>query len=228
MLDFLKTPFADGPRVDPGEVAVRLLLALLFGVVVAWVYGATRRTADEESSFPATIVLLTVLIAAVTQVIGDNVARAFSLVGTLSIVRFRTVVRDTHDSAYVILAVITGMAVGAKNLWVAAIGIAVVFLAEVLLKIRTGKTRAAGPEYLLKVRTGVDGDLHGMIREAVDPFVVARELVSMGTGKQGSYMEATYKLRLRPGVPEPDLVKAVNISPGVQSVQLQRRDIQAD
>src|SRR2546430_13730647 len=45
-----------------------------------------------------------------TQVIGDNVARAFSLVGALSIVRFRTVVRDTQDTAYVIFAVVVGMA----------------------------------------------------------------------------------------------------------------------
>ena len=61
-----------------------------------------------------TLVLLTILIAMVTQVIGDNVARAFSLVGALSIVRFRTVVRDTQDTAYVIFAVAVGMAVGAR------------------------------------------------------------------------------------------------------------------
>ena len=62
----------------------------------------------------------------VTQVIGDNVARAFSLVGALSIVRFRTVVRDTQDTAYVIFAVVVGMAVGAKNPWVAFIGLGLV------------------------------------------------------------------------------------------------------
>ena len=58
---------------------------------------------DEAESFTVTLVLLTILIAMVTQVIGDNVARAFSLVGALSIVRFRTVVRDTQDTAYVFL-----------------------------------------------------------------------------------------------------------------------------
>jgi hypothetical protein len=58
------------------------------------------------TSFPITLALLSVLIAMSTQVIGDNVARAFSLVGALSIVRFRTVVRDTKDTAYVIFAVV--------------------------------------------------------------------------------------------------------------------------
>ena len=69
---------------------------------------------EEAESFVVTLVLLTILIAMVTQVIGDNVARAFSLVGALSIVRFRTVVRDTQDTAYVIFAVAVGMAVGAE------------------------------------------------------------------------------------------------------------------
>ncbi len=64
--------------------------------------------------------LLAVLIAMVTQVIGDNVALAFSLVGALAIVRFRTVVRDTQDTAFVMLSVVVGMAVGARAPWVAA------------------------------------------------------------------------------------------------------------
>ena len=58
-------------------------------------------------------ILLTVLIAMVTLVIGNSVARAFGLVGALSIVRFRTVVDDTRDTAFVIFAVIVGMAIRA-------------------------------------------------------------------------------------------------------------------
>src|SRR6185369_5103087 len=81
---------------------------------------------DVVASFPTTLVLLCTLIAMVTQVIGESVARAFSLVGALSIVRFRTVVRDTQDTAYVIFAVAVGMAVGAQAPWVGLIGIVVV------------------------------------------------------------------------------------------------------
>src|SRR5262245_1346418 len=125
MPDFLKTAFGEGPNVLPGQVFVRLVVALILGGVVALIYRYTRKSSEIVSSFPVTLVLLSVLIAMVTQVIGDNVARAFSLVGALSIVRFRTVVRDTQDTAYVIFAVVVGMAVGAADLWVGIIGIAV-------------------------------------------------------------------------------------------------------
>jgi hypothetical protein len=86
----------------PVAVLGRLIAAMVLGGIVAQIYRHSR--AEPASSFTVTLVLLAILIAMVTQVIGDNVARAFSLVGALSIVRFRTVVRDTQDTAYVIPA----------------------------------------------------------------------------------------------------------------------------
>src|SRR6266487_1309007 len=87
----------------------RLILAMALGWIVSLIYRRTRAAHEVMPSFTVTLVLLAILIAMVTQVIGDNVARAFSLVGALSIVRFRTVVRDTQDTAYVIFAVVVGM-----------------------------------------------------------------------------------------------------------------------
>ena len=115
MPNFFSTFSAD--ISTPLTVLGRLIAAMVFGAVVALIYRHSR--AEPPSSFTVTLVLLAILIAMVTQVIGDNVARAFSLVGALSIVRFRTVVRDTQDTAYVIFAVAVGMAVGAHNFWVA-------------------------------------------------------------------------------------------------------------
>jgi hypothetical protein len=84
--EILTQPFAPGPGISAGEMFVRLVLALVFGSMVAWVYRRTRAAVDITPTFPPTLVLLAILIAMVTQVIGDTVARAFSLVGALSIV----------------------------------------------------------------------------------------------------------------------------------------------
>src|SRR4051812_36112056 len=93
------------------ELVLRLCLAMILGFAVMFVYRMARKGEPRNASFEVTLVLLAILIAMVTRVIGDSVARAFSLVGALSIVRFRTVVRDTQDTAYVIFAVVVGMAV---------------------------------------------------------------------------------------------------------------------
>jgi hypothetical protein len=222
MPDFLKSPFASGPTVTPMDVAIRLLIALVLGMVVAGIYRYTRKAAILSPSFPSTLVLLSILIAMVTQVIGDNVARAFSLVGALSIVRFRTVVRDTQDTAYVIFAVVVGMAVGAKNPWVAVIGLAVVGLAAFALMERKGPT-VPEPALLLNVRLGIGQDVEKLLGKTLDDFVRERELLSVGTARQGTSMEVIYQTRLRPGFSADELVKALNRIEGVQNIELERR-----
>jgi len=97
-------------------LAWRIGMAVILGVAVAAIYRWARRGEAIQPTFLTTLVLLAAVIAMATQVIGDNVARAFSLVGALSVVRFRTVVKDTQVTAFVIFAVVVGMASGANHL----------------------------------------------------------------------------------------------------------------
>src|SRR3954471_22755590 len=117
MLDWLQEADTSG---DPLPTAViigtRSVLAVLLGLLVVGVYRVTVGRRTDPGTLPTTLVLLAVLIALVTMVIGNSVARAFGLVGALSIVRFRTVVEDTRDTAFVIFAVAVGMGVGAGYL----------------------------------------------------------------------------------------------------------------
>src|SRR5688572_18255094 len=95
-------------------LAFRLGSAFVLGLLASGVYALACRWAGRKAdpSFLTTLVLLSLLISLVTLVIGNNVARAFSLVGTLAIVRFRTVVEDTRDTAFVIYSVACGMCAG--------------------------------------------------------------------------------------------------------------------
>src|ERR1044072_4116817 len=115
MPDFLKNAISETAAQHPLITVLNLAVATLMGAAVAWIYHHTRPRSQASPSFSATIVLLAALISMVTKGGGSDVARAFSLVGALSIVRFRTVVRDTQDTAFVIFAVVVGMAVGADK-----------------------------------------------------------------------------------------------------------------
>ena len=95
-------------------LTIRFAAAFVMGCFVAAVYYFTQGKPPGQSvPMMATLVLLTVLIAMVTLTIGESLARAFSLAGALAIIRFRTVVEDTRDTAFVIFAVAEGMAFGA-------------------------------------------------------------------------------------------------------------------
>lgn len=219
MPEFLAAPFVQASAIAPVDVFVRLVAAVLLGSVVAWVYRRTR--AEHISTFPATLVLLAVLIAMVTQVIGDSVARAFSLVGALSIVRFRTVVRDTQDTAFVIFAVVIGMACGASDPRVALIGLVVVSAAAFIMR-PTGRT---GESFALELRIASGIDLDDVIGGVLDTCASERRLVALGTARQGIALEASYVVTLRPDQRPDNLVKALNRIDGVQNVQLSTRTL---
>ena len=94
-------------------IAARVALAAVYGFVAATIFRLTlARNRPDVRTMPTTLVLLSALIALVSMVIGDKLAQAFGLVGALSIIRFRTVVDDTADTAFVIFAVVIGMAIG--------------------------------------------------------------------------------------------------------------------
>ncbi len=223
MFDFLTEPFASDRVVLPFPVMLHLVAALVLGFVVAWVYRKTRTVGDPVSSFPATLVLLPVLIAMVTQVIGDNVARAFSLVGALSIVRFRTVVRDTQDTAYVIFAVIVGMAIGANHVWVAVIGIAVVGAAAVFIRFRAEQTGSSVPSFRLNLRLAPGQDVETLAAAVMSTHLRQRELLSIESSRDIEAVDFTYDVRLQPATCPGEVVKALRGVPGVQQVEIERR-----
>jgi hypothetical protein len=202
----------------PVAVLGRLIAAMVLGGIVAQIYRHSR--AEPASSFTVTLVLLAILIAMVTQVIGDNVARAFSLVGALSIVRFRTVVRDTQDTAYVIFAVAVGMAVGAHNFWVAIGGIGVIAIAAFAMR-RVPATDLARP-FTLRVRIGLGHDVNRLITPTLDSFVRSQHITQVATTRQGLSTEVSYQTILRHDDQAYALVTALNRIEGVQGAELQR------
>jgi uncharacterized membrane protein YhiD involved in acid resistance len=202
----------------PAEVLLRLLLAALLGGVVALIYRRTRF--EPASSFTTTLVLLAILIAMVTQVVGDNVARAFSLVGALSIVRFRTVVRDTQDTAYVIFAVAIGMAIGAHNLWVALIGVSVVALAAFVMRGRA-MTDEQMP-FRIQVRLGLGHDPASLLGSTLDTFTRAHRVMEVMTSRQGAAIDVSYRTALKDDQSLHALITALNRLEGVQSASVQR------
>jgi hypothetical protein len=197
---------------------------MVLGGIVAQVYRRSR--AEPASSFTTTLVLLAILIAMVTQVIGDNVARAFSLVGALSIVRFRTVVRDTEDTAYVIFAVAVGMAVGAQRPSVAIGGIAVVSVAAWAMRRPT--VPPLDLPFRLQVRVGLGHDPRAVLGPTLDEFTQARRIVQVSTARQGSATEMSYRACLRNDDSAHELVVALNRLEGVQGASVQRVDVPID
>ena len=97
---------------SPTQIIFNLLLSFLLGLLISLVYKKTHKGLSYSQSFMVTNVFVTVIVCMVIMIIGNNLARAFALVGALSIIRFRTVVKDTKDTAYIFWSLASGMATG--------------------------------------------------------------------------------------------------------------------
>ncbi len=109
-------------------ILVNVLFSALLGMVVYLSYYLTHRGTIYSKKFNASLVTLTVLTGTVMTVIGNNVALSLGMVGALSIVRFRTAIKDTRDTVYIFWTIIAGICCGVGDYVVAGIGSAVVFV----------------------------------------------------------------------------------------------------
>lgn len=226
MPDWLRDATMMETPIDAATMALRLTLAAAFGVVIAGLYRLSHgRLARDSRTLMGTLVLLTILLAMVTMVIGESVARAFGLVGALSIVRFRTVVEDTRDTAFVIFGVVVGMAIGTGLVLVAAIGTPIVGVAALAASARLRRATqpgatGAGTLYTITVRLGA-----GQSAESVGAFLRTRtrtsRLAGVSTARQGASLDLTYAIELASPDEGPALVLGMNSVAGVQGVDLQ-------
>ncbi|MEA5011937.1 MAG: DUF4956 domain-containing protein [Angelakisella sp.] len=114
-------------------ILINLSMAAVMGLVIFVSYLYTHAGTVYSRKFNVSLVMLTVLTATVMTVIGNNLALSLGMVGALSIVRFRTAIKDSRDTAYIFWTIIVGICCGAGDYLVAAIGSAVVFVLLLLL-----------------------------------------------------------------------------------------------
>ena len=213
-----------GTPVDSNalQMAMRLGMAFLCGCAIAGIYWAVRPREKFMPTFPPTLVLLAILCAMLPLVIGQNVAWAFGLVGALSIVRFRTVVEDTHDITFVIFAVLVGMAVGADQLTVAVVGTAVTGLAAFVVRPRYSSSQSFSRGAKLQIRLGAGRDPETVFKEVFAKSLSRVEFLAGSTSKQGASLDLTYCVYLNTDTAPTDVINQLNLLEGVQSVELQQ------
>ncbi|MFN0119891.1 MAG: DUF4956 domain-containing protein [Blastocatellia bacterium] len=225
MPDWLLQTLNSPHDVTIRELCLRLAISFALGWIVAAIYRGTHPSGAVTQTFPATLTLMTIIIAMSTQVIGDNVARAFSLVGALSIVRFRTVVQDTRDTAFVIFAVVVGMAVGSGYLSVALIGMVVTGIAAWVMQPRRGSLLEGNgdmPAMLLTVRMELNRDPKETLGALFEKWLSHHDLRRITVSKQGNALDTAWHIRLRPGGALAEFANIVGAVDGVQQVEFRR------
>ncbi len=201
------------------ELLVALGLSFVLCTVVAWVYRATHRGVSYSQSFTATTVILGVTVAVIMLIIGSNIARAFTLVGALSIVRFRNAVKETRDVGFIFLVMAIGMAAGTRFY-----GTAVVFTLFICTVIYAmfALNMFANPQAqrILRVHLPEGLDPHTAFDDVFYRHLASHTLLSVESVRQGLFLEAVYSVVLKKGVSERELIDEIRKVNGNAKVAL--------
>ena len=183
MLETFMDTGQTGIAISIIDLLISQVLAILMGIVIVVVYRWTHRGLHYERSFLVTLIMMPTIVAVVMMLIGSNLALSLGMVGALSIIRFRTVIKDSRDMVFLFFCITVGLGCGTYN-WNVTI-ITTVFLSGVLVLLHMMRFGIAlHADYALVVTGQQPGTVEG-IKETVRKYVDFLEVRSVDISDEG-------------------------------------------
>jgi uncharacterized membrane protein YhiD involved in acid resistance len=179
-----------------GQAIANLTVALACGFLISLLYRWTYRGPNYSIKFINSIPPLSMITAVVIMVIGNNLARAFGLVGALSIIRFRTAIKDIQDIVFIFFSLAVGMAAGVGLHPVAITG--TIFIgASILILSKTHYVSLERREFLLQFRFTSSGEQEAPYLPILGEYCKQHKLINVRSLRNGDLLELSYYVNLK-------------------------------
>lgn len=188
------------------DVVLSLTLSFLLSALIGQVYKKTHRNVSYSQSYVQTLVIIGMVISVIMLVVGSNIARAFALVGALSVVRFRNAIKETRDVGFIFLVMAIGMATGTR-FYVLAIAATLSILLVTYLMNRFNWFALDVHRQVVKVQVPPDGEYQTRIEDILVQKTDEFELVSIESVRSGALNELFYSVRMKSGVSSAELIE---------------------
>jgi len=201
------------------SVLLSLLLAFVLGQVLAWVYYLTHSGLSYSRSYVQSLILITVIVAMVMSVIGNNIITAVGLMGALAIVRFRNVLKDTRDIAFIFCALVIGMACGSHRYLTAILGTVILCMIAVYLHVTDFGSHEPHNGFLrfgLRSPLGPDHPVSGILHR----FCASFNLISVQDSGFGGPAEYAYQIMVRNIASNNEFVAELEKVEGIENINL--------
>ncbi len=196
-----------------------IVVSFALGLLISYVYIKTHARGSYSQNFTLTLIMIPCIIGVMILLIGSDVARAFSLAGAFSIIRFRSAPGDPKDISYVFFAMAAGLACG-----VGLHAYAVLFTAFlcafmiVLSKINFGARKSSYK--LLKVVVPENLDYERELEDVFNKYTLSHELKKVKTTDLGTLYELVYIVNLYYGTNEKEFIDALRCRNGNLNIVL--------
>ncbi|MCK4294394.1 MAG: DUF4956 domain-containing protein [Planctomycetes bacterium] len=204
----------------PYDIILSLLLAFLLGQVIAWVYYATHSGLSYSRSFVQSLIMITVVVAMVMTVIGNSIITAVGLMGALAIIRFRNIIKDTRDIAFIFCSLVVGMAAGSQRYMTAIVGTVILCLIALYLYMTGFGTHQPHNGFLrfsFKGHIGPGHPIPGILKRFCGSFTL---ISAQDSGFGTAEVEYAYQLMIRNAATNAEMLSALKRVEGIENVNL--------
>lgn len=210
---------ADETVITISGLVIAISAAIVLGVAISLVYMKTHKSHTPSQSFAITLVILPAVVTVIILLVGSNIARAFSLAGAFSIIRFRSTPGDPKDITYVLFSMAVGLATGMGYIVYAAIVAAAMCLVMIVLDVtKFGRTK--GTQKILKITIPENLDYQNAFDGVMDKFTLDNKLTKVKTTDLGSLYELSYNVVTKDGVSEKDFIDELRCRNGNLNITL--------
>ena len=218
MLDSFFNQFNAGSEtITVSGTLFAMLSSIILGLIIAFTYMKT--TEHYQQSFSITLTMLPIILTVIILFVGSNVARAFSLAGTLSIIRFRSAPGDPKDIAYIFFSIAAGLAGGVGLFLYGALFVVVVCVFMFILHMTSFGQKNSSPR-ILKITIPEDLDYDGVFEPVFNTYTTSKKLARIRTTELGSLYELIYDISLKKNTNEKEFIDELRCRNGNLSIVL--------
>ena len=202
----------------PSEILINLVLSFILGVLISLIYKKTHKGLSYSQSFMVTNIFVAVIVCMVIMIIGNSLARAFALVGALSIIRFRTVVKDTKDTAYIFWSLAAGMAAGTGSYFIAIAG-SIIISGIALILFYTNFGSIIKSEFIVQFRINSnDSNITSQYNRLISDFTKSHTLLSSESSGDGQTIKVSFDVVMKEEMKQNELISKISKIDGVSEV----------
>ncbi|AOY78261.1 DUF4956 domain-containing protein [Clostridium formicaceticum] len=187
------------------EVIITILISFLLGWMISYTYIKTYKGRFYSQTFAQTLIIVGVVISIIIVAIGSNIARAFSLAGALSIIRFRSTIGDPRDIAFIFFVLGAGLASGA-GLFIPAIVFVAMLCGLIFILYNLDYGAKKEKQKILKIMVPENLNFEGLFDDLLEKYLEEFSLMSIRTTNLGTMFELMYSIKSREGTEEKALM----------------------
>lgn len=212
-MDYFTTLFASVTDTSVSTIDILFVIfgTFILGSFIGWIYKETYKWKRYTQGYVQTLIVMAVIMSIIMLIVGSNIARAFTMMGALSVIRFRNNIKETRDIGFIFFAMVVGMAMGVELYLLAVIGTVFISAIFFIMNRFDWFSQAEKTVQALSFHALADSDYQNILDKILGKYHAVGILTNIETHEwdHGDTLELTYRIESKTPLSGPEFVASL-------------------